>query len=234
MVQQAIRPEASASASVSIAHELNQPLNAAMNFAEGALKWLQRDIPDIDEAVAAIAASISAIERASNVLKSVRRLLNHGPPERIEVAVDRAILDTLQLADIEASSAGVNVRARLRCPGVRICADPTMLQQVMVNLITNALQSLCDLRDREAILEIETRIDGQWIVIGVQDNGAGFAPDAMVRAFEPFYSTKRDGMGVGLAICRSIIAIHDGEIALGKARPGPGARVEVRLPILSS
>jgi C4-dicarboxylate-specific signal transduction histidine kinase len=226
-VQTAIQAEAS----VSIAHELNQPLNAAMNFTEGALKWLQRDIPDIEEAVAAIEASISAIARASDVVKSVRRLLNHVSPELTQIGVDRAITDMLQLMAIEASSANVAVRVDLHCAGVRICADYTMLQQVLVNLVTNALQSLSEVEDRETILEIETRIDGKWVVIGVQDNGAGFAPDAKVRAFEPFYSTKRDGMGVGLAICRSIIAIHGGEIALGEVNPGPGARVEVRLPI---
>jgi len=218
---------------VSIAHELNQPLNAAMNFADAALQWLQRDVPDVDEAVAAVEASISAIKRASNVVKSVQRLLRQLEPERTEVAVDRAIRDMLQLVAMDASLAGVAVRADLRCPGIRISADPTLLQQVLVNLVTNALQSLREVEDRARFLDVETRIDGTSVVIAVRDNGAGFAPDAKARAFEPFYSTKRDGMGIGLAICQSIVAVHGGQLGLGEANPGPGARIEVRFPILA-
>ena len=203
-----------------------------MNCADAALRWLLRATPNIDEAAAAIEASIDAIRRASDVVRSVQRLLNHIAPDCVDVTIDVVVAQTLEMMGAETVAEGIAVVTDLQGGDARVSGDVTLLQQVLVNLLVNARHALQCVEGRPRTLSVVTRTDGRSVILAVRDNGPGFAAVAQARAFEPFFSTKRDGMGVGLAICRSIIDAHGGEIAICSNEQRVGAALEIKLPAI--
>ena len=219
--------------SKSIVHEVNQPLCAAMNCADAAVQWLSRANPNVAEATIAVKAAIEAIRHAADVVKSVQRHVNCVEPDLSILSMDVVLSDTLQILQGMLETADILITAEFGCQTSRISGDKALLQQALLNIVTNAIQALRGVDDRARILRISTRRDGAGIVIEVRDNGPGFTPGARVRAFEPFYSTKRDGMGVGLSMSQSIVNAHGGEIRIGAEGSGNGAIIKVSLPALA-
>jgi C4-dicarboxylate-specific signal transduction histidine kinase len=215
----------------SIAHEVNQPLAAVVANSEAALNWLKRSPPAIAEVKESIGAAITAGERAAAVIIRIRRLLTKGSPTLTTVDMNKLVPSMLALVQASLAKRNIVVTCRLD-PEVPIkYGDRIQLQQVVLNLINNAADAMADVSDRKRELVIRTnRIGADRIKIAIEDTGRGFAESDVERLFQPFYSTKQDGMGIGLSICRTIVEAHGGTI---KAKPNAphGAILEVDLPV---
>jgi PAS domain S-box-containing protein len=197
----------------SIAHEVNQPIAATKVNAQAALRWLNRDAPDLDEARQLLARIVNDGDRAGHVVSRIRDLVKKAPPRIEPLHVNEAIREVIELTRSEAVKNGISVQTKFAESLTAVKADRTQLQQVMLNLILNAVQSMCegDLTLRE--LWISTSANGpDDVLVSVRDSGPGIRPEGLDRLFDPFYTTKSAGMGMGLAICRSIVEGHGGRI----------------------
>ncbi|HVO13982.1 MAG TPA: ATP-binding protein [Alphaproteobacteria bacterium] len=216
----------------SIAHEVNQPLAAMVTNAEACLRWLDHERPNMDEARGAIDRIIRDGTRASDVIWRIRALAQKAESERTPIELNDLIADVLPLVRREVLSQRVALRLEL-APGVpRIAGDRVQLQQVMVNLLVNAVQAMASVEDRPRRLTVRTRRtdDGQ-VRVAVEDTGVGFGTADTERLFDAFYTTKGSGMGMGLSICRSIVEAHGGRVT-ARANTGPGSTFEVTLPAI--
>jgi PAS domain S-box-containing protein len=230
-LDQALRAASLGEVSASIAHEVNQPLSAVMSFANASRRWLNRTPPNIAEARTALDDTILATEHASNVVKRVRKLLGKAEPDRLLLQIDLAVAEATRLIQGEAVANDVAVRLDLGAPGTVMRADRILLQQVLLNLLNNAIQAMDGVVDRERSIQLETRRLGDTIRIRIRDSGPGFADGAADQAFNAFYTTKPTGMGLGLSICRSAIESHGGTIRLENLADQAGAMVTLELPI---
>jgi PAS domain S-box-containing protein len=197
----------------SIAHEVNQPIAATKVNAEAALRWLNRDAPDLEEARQLLARIVNDGDRAGNVVSRIRDLVKKAPPQMEPLHVNEAIGEVIELTQSEAVKNGVSVHTQFAESLPAVKADRTQVQQVILNLILNAIQAMSEsgmaLRELQIATEAN-RSDG--VVISVRDCGPGIRPEGLDRLFDPFYTTKQAGMGMGLAICRSIVEGHGGRI----------------------
>lgn len=204
----------------SIAHEINQPLAAITNNANASLRWLGQDPPNIDRARAVLQNIVSEGERASAVIDSVRAMLAKSGQERMQIDVNELIREATSFLRADLRQHGVTLHTELATNLPRISAVRIQLQQVLINLFANALEAMASVDDGTRLLTVRSqRADGYGIVIAVEDTGAGIAPADVDRIFEAFFTTKPEGMGMGLSICRSIVEAHGGRIT---AAPGPG------------
>ena len=197
----------------SIAHEVNQPIAATKVNAEAALRWLNRDVPDLEEVRQLLARIANDGDRAGNVVNRIRDLLKKAPPQMETLHVNEAISEVIELTRNEAMKNGVSVQTQLADSLPAVKADRTQLQQVILNLILNAVQAMSegDLTLRE--LRVSTSANGSGsVLLSVRDSGPGIRPQNLDRLFDPFYTTRSAGMGMGLAICRSIVEGHGGRI----------------------
>src|SRR5229473_1206688 len=197
----------------SIAHEIKQPIATARNNAAAALRFLDKSPPDVAEVREALTCIVNDTDRASDV-------------------VDRnaAILEVTALTHSEAVKTGVTVGTQLAGELPRIQCDRVQLQQVMLNLIVNAIQSMSGVEDGNRELQISTvGIEPEGVCVAVRDTGPGLSPQTLSRLFEPFYTTKPDGMGMGLSICRSIIEAHGGRLWATPCEP-QGALFQFTIP----
>ena len=211
-----------------LAHELNQPLAAVVNYLQAARRLLQAasDVPPrVGEAMEKAAAQA---ERAGQVIRRLREFVAHGETERHEENVNALIEEAAALALVGAKSAGVTTRLLLRADLPSILVDKVQIQQVLLNLIRNALEAM-EASD-ERILTVEALPEDGLMTITVADTGPGLAPDVAENLFQPFVTTKARGMGVGLSICRSIIEAHGGRI-WASPRDGGGTAFAFALPI---
>ena len=209
-----------------IAHELNQPLNAILLNAQAALREMGGPAPSLKQLVEILDDIVSEDRRASEVIHRLRALLLRGRVERAEVDVNECILEVLRLerADLAARQVTVDLQLGGRIPPV--VADRVQLQQVVLNLVVNARDAMAN-GAAERKLRISSTADGDYIAVEVRDTGHGIAnPEAI---FEPFFSTKEHGIGMGLAICRSIVSAYDGRLWASN-NPGQGATFHVLLP----
>ncbi|HMN75842.1 MAG TPA: PAS domain S-box protein [Burkholderiaceae bacterium] len=213
-----------------LAHEINQPLAAILSNAQAAQRYLARDpsaLQPVDEALQAIVASD---RRASQVIERLRALLRKGEPVREPVDLNELVDDSLRLLRSDLERRGVVVDTELQRSLPPVHADRVQLQQLLLNLIVNtcdAMQSLPPPRP----LSIRTHCaDGATLCIDVADRGRGIAPADAERVFEAFYTTKAQGLGLGLALCRTIVQAHDGRIG-ALQNDGGGARLRVELPV---
>jgi two-component system sensor kinase FixL len=197
----------------SIAHEVNQPLAAVVANGEASLRWLGHSTPQLEEARHAIERIINEGIRASEVIKRLRSLLAKGEAERVPLDINQVINDVLPLVQREALDHNVSLRIEADSDLPAVLGDRVQLQQVVLNLVMNAIEATSDVTDRPCRVLVHTFLneDGQ-VVVTVQDTGHGINPEEADRLFNPFFSTKSDGMGMGLSICRSIIEGHDGQI----------------------
>ncbi len=213
----------------SIAHEVTQPIAAIVTCGSSALRWLQRETPDIAEAEESIEQVIRDATRASDIIRQIRAMAQKSEPRYVEIAVDRLVTEALELVRRELQDHQVAAVLDLDAPSAHIYGDWTQLQQVMVNLMVNAAQAMSQGSGRRRLtLTTRTIPDGTVLLI-VSDTGPGIPEKDTDRLFNVFYTTKPDGMGMGLSICRNIVESHGGSIA-AESPPEGGARMIVRLP----
>jgi len=217
-----------------IAHEINQPLAAITANGSACLRSLARDPPLLDNAREAANCIVSDGHRAGDVIARIRALFDKQEPKTLRVDVNDVIRRVLDLSRSGIERQRVVVRTEIAEPSPVVLGDPVQLQQVLFNLTANALDAMAGVTGRQRRLKIRSTVaDGEYansVIISVEDNGVGLGPEQLERMFESFYTTKVDGIGVGLAISRSIIEAHGGEVW---AAPGkrPGARVGFTLPL---
>ena len=215
----------------SIAHEVNQPIAAAVTNAQAALRWLNTQRPDLEEARQALGRIVENGNRAGEVISRIRALIKKAPPRKDGVAINDAILEVVALTHGEAVKNGVSVRTQLAEGLPIIEGDRVQLQQVILNLIVNAIEAMSGQNKaaREVLLNSE-RVEPDSVLVAVRDSGPGLAPEHLERLFEPFYTTKASGMGMGLSICRSIVESRGGRMWASANAPR-GAVFQFTLPI---
>jgi C4-dicarboxylate-specific signal transduction histidine kinase len=214
----------------SIAHEVNQPIAAAITNAQAALRWLGTLPPDLEEARQALGRVVKEGHRASEVVGRIRTLIKKAPPRKDDLEINEAIREVIALTSSEVGKNGVSVQTQLAEGLPLIQGDRVQLQQVILNLIINALEAMSGVSEGPRELLIGTAKDGSGVLVAVQDSGPGLNPGSFDRLFDAFYTTKPGGMGMGLSICRSIVEAHGGRIWASRTA-GPGATVQFALPI---
>jgi PAS domain S-box-containing protein len=199
--------------SASIAHEVNQPLAAIITNAQACQRFLGFSPPDLDEVKDAVGEIVRDGKRASEVLKRIRAMSKNTAPERGQVDVNHAIAEVLALTRDELQRHRVAVRTDLRSKLPTITADRVQLQQVVLNLVMNGIDAMRAVTDRPRILTVRSQLNDQRdIVVNVADSGIGLDPASRDRIFESFFTTKPEGMGMGLAISNTIIEAHHGRL----------------------
>jgi PAS domain S-box-containing protein len=196
----------------SIAHEVNQPIAAAVTYASAARRFLKAKPPNFREVDDALSLIVKEGNRAGEVVGRIRALIKKAPARRDAVEINDAILEVIALTRTEAANNSVSVRTQLAEGLPRVQGDRVQLQQVLLNLIINAIEAMRDVGEGERELLICSRSEPDGVSVAVRDSGPGFAPADIDRVFEAFYSTKPSGMGLGLSICRSIIEAHSGRL----------------------
>jgi C4-dicarboxylate-specific signal transduction histidine kinase len=197
--------------SASIAHEINQPIAAAVTNAYAALRWLRARPPDVEEVREALGRIVDDGNRAGAVIGRIRELIKKAPPRKDSVEINDAILEVVALTRGEAVKNHVSVQTELSGGLPLIEGDRVQLEQVILNLIINAVEAMSGDHDGPRELLISTgRGEPEGIVVAVRDSGPGLASESFEHLFEAFYTTKPDGLGMGLSICRSIIEAHGG------------------------
>src|SRR5271155_269354 len=204
----------------SITHEVNQPLAAARNNLTAALNFLDRTPPDLAEVREALACAVKDNDRASTVVGGIRALMQKAPTRTDSVDLNEAVREVLELTHGEALKHGVLVGTQLADGLPLIQGDRVQLQQVVLNLILNAVQAMGGVADRtREVLITTSQPEPNEVCLGVRDTGPGLSAETLPRLFEPFYTTKPGGMGMGLAICRSIIEAHGGRLWATRCEP---------------
>ena len=199
--------------SASIAHEINQPVAAAVNNASAALRWLGKEPPDVEQARQALNRIFKNGNRASEVIGRMRALLKKAPLHKEDVDINEAILEVIGLTRGEVTKNGISVQTQHAKGLPFIRGDRVQLQQVILNLIINAVEALSSVGEgpRELIISTgETESNG--VLVAIRDSGPALTPASLERVFDAFYTTKPGGLGMGLSICRSIIEAHDGQL----------------------
>ncbi|MEJ0085273.1 MAG: PAS domain S-box protein [Pseudomonadota bacterium] len=216
--------------SASIAHEINQPLTGIITNCGTCLRMLTGDPPDVDGALEAVRRTMRDGNRTADVIARLRALFNKQEPALEWVDLNDATREVIGLSRDEIQNSRVTVRTEFAddLPDVR--ADRVQLQQVVLNLLRNALDAMHTVEDRPRDLLIRTeRQEADCVQLSVKDSGVGFDPQTMAKLFEPFYSTKNDGMGVGLSVSRSIVENHQGNLQ-AVLNEGPGATFLFSVP----
>jgi len=215
----------------SIAHEINQPLAAIAANANAGLRWLSRPAPDIEEVHAALKRINNDAHRASEVIQSVRSIFKKAPQQGASVNVNDVVLEVLALVHGELMNYHVAAKPDLDQFLPQVRADRVQLQQVVLNLVMNAVEAMGSVQDRARQLNVASRRhEPNGVLITVQDTGPGIDPDGKDRIFNAFFSTKSSGMGMGLFICRSIVEAHGGRLWATPAQPR-GTIFHLVLPI---
>jgi PAS domain S-box-containing protein len=218
----------------SIAHEINQPLTAVVANGKAALRWLAHVPPNLEETNGSLKAIINEGNRASEVIGRIRSLIRHGRSEYTELDINDAIREVLELTLGTLRSRGVAIQTEL--PGLlpRALGDRVQLQQVMLNLIMNGADAMGAVTDRPRVLRIGSHVnDAGSLLVSVKDSGIGIDEAIRDRIFEPLFTTKSTGMGMGLSICRSIIEAHSGKLWATPATPN-GTDFRFTIPTVAS
>ena len=215
----------------SMAHELNQPLGGIVTSGDACLRWLAAKPPNLDEARQAVAAIIRDGTRASSVLVRIRGLLSRGERLRERLHIYDVIREVIALLEGELRRNAISLKTETSENLPPVVVDRVLLQQVVLNLIVNAMEAMRAVSDRARVLRIRTQEQPSGsIVVLVRDSGLGVDPEHSSRMFEAFYTTKAEGIGMGLSISRSIIEAHGGRL-WAVANDGPGSTFCFTLPI---
>jgi len=218
----------------SIAHELNQPLGSIVTSGDACLRWLAAKPPNLGEVLQAVEAIIRDGTRASGVLVRIRGLLRRGEGLRERSDINDVIREVIALSDSELRRNGVSLRTEVPGDLPPVVVDRILLQQVILNLIMNAMEAMHAVSDRARILRIRTEEQSSGsIIVRVQDSGLGIDPQHSSRMFEAFYTTKVQGIGMGLTISRSIVEAHGGRL-WAIANDGTGSTFCFTLPIATA
>jgi PAS domain S-box-containing protein len=197
----------------SIAHEVSQPNTAVVASAQAALRWLDRQPPELDQAHQALVRVVQNGIRASEVIERIRDLIKKKPPRKDRLDINGILREVVELTRAEAATNCVSVQSEFSERLPTVVGDRVELQQVVVNLILNAIEAMSRTTESPRELLIRTAKAGsEGVLVAVVDSGPGLLPASLERLFEPFYTTKTDGLGIGLSICRSIIEAHGGRL----------------------
>ena len=217
-----------------IAHEINQPLAAITANGSACLRSLAQLPPMLDNARDAAGCIVADGHRAGDVIARIRALFNKEEPNQLLLDVNDIVQDALDLSRGAIDQQRVVARTELATSPLLVMADPIQLQQVIVNLVTNALEAMIGIVDRPRQLTIRSEVErGVAVVLTIEDSGRGLDPEQVSRIFDSFYTTKPGGIGVGLAISRSIIEAHGGALWASPAMRC-GARVGFTLPLATA
>ncbi|WP_342051380.1 MULTISPECIES: sensor histidine kinase [unclassified Cupriavidus] len=212
-----------------IAHEVTQPLAAIVTCGDSAVCWLDRPEPDVLEALISIRQMIHDAQRSTDIVRQIRAMAQRRTPQSVAVSINALVNDALRLVGRECRSAHVSLSVDLPQRDVVVRGDPVQLQQVLVNLLMNAIQAMAEVSDRPRRLQVWSGscVQGH-VLVSVLDNGPGFREEDVSRIFSAFYTTKDSGLGMGLSICRSIIDAHGGRIWAEPGSPGAHFYIELR------
>lgn len=215
----------------SIAHEVNQPLAAVVANGHACLRWLAAETPNEQEVHDAVQRIIRDANRASDMISRIRGFLQRKGPHRTEVHLDEVIGDVISLVHDKARTHGVSLSVRSAADLPPVMADRVQLQQVVLNLVMNAIDAMSSVTERERVLDIGAdKYHPDTVLVTVRDSGIGLEPQQRVRIFDAFYTTKPEGLGMGLAISSSIIEAHGGRL-WATPNEGPGETFQFTLPI---
>ncbi|RXT56393.1 serine/threonine protein kinase [Bosea sp. Tri-44] len=214
----------------SIAHEINQPLAAIVTNGEAGLRWLDRPVPELQEGRASLRSMVDDARRAATVVQRLRSLAAKSVPQHAPFALDELIGETAALMRRELDRHQVRLILGLETGLPPALGDRVQIQQVLINLMVNACQAMDQVEDRARDLVIGCSVVDGALEMMVADSGPGFDPETASRLFNAFFTTKANGMGMGLSICRSILEAHGGRIR-ASATPGAGATFTVSLPL---
>ncbi len=215
----------------SIAHEVNQPLAGVVSSGNACQRWLASDPPNLERAIQSIDRIIRDANRASQVVERVRNLAKNAPPNKVAVNINEAALEIVALTRGEIEKNGITLKTQLLEGGSLVWADRIQLQQVILNLVINAIEAMEALSDVPKILVIGTEKDQKNdILLTVRDSGTGLDPESAQHMFDAFYTTKGEGMGMGLAVSRGIIEAHGGRLWATPNEP-MGTVFQFKLPM---
>jgi PAS domain S-box-containing protein len=215
----------------SIAHEVSQPIAAVVTNAQAGSLWLDAQPPNLEEVRQSLGYIVSDAMRAGDVIGRIRALVRKAPPQRVALEINEVVLEVIVLTHAEVAKNRVSVRTQLADGLPRIHADRVQLQQVILNLIVNAVEAMSSVGSGGRELQISTsRNAPNGILVSLRDSGPGLDPKNVDYLFDAFYTTKAQGMGMGLAICRSIIEAHGGRMWAGANEPR-GAVFQFTLPL---
>jgi C4-dicarboxylate-specific signal transduction histidine kinase len=214
-----------------IAHEVNQPLAAIVANADACLSWLGTDQPDMAQVRRAAERIVRDGCRASAVLSSMRALLKPPSPAMSALDLNEVIRDIFDLMRNELSRYDVVLQIDLCKHHRSVWGNRIQLQQVLINLIKNAIESMSDAVLRPLLVRVSTAIQGELVVVAVEDSGSGFDAATAEHMFEPFFTTKREGTGVGLSICRSIVEAHGGVLCASR-KESAGSVFQFTVPLI--
>jgi signal transduction histidine kinase len=214
----------------SIAHEVNQPLAAIVTHGDACVRWLNRDVPQLDEVHKALRLMINDSNRAAAIIHRIRAMASHQAPEQTLLSVDEVIREALTFLGHEVQLHGLTVTHHRNSVAPKVLGDRTQLQQVFVNLTVNAIQAMAPIETSRRTLVIRTTLsDPDTLCCTLEDSGPGIKPDHLDHLFDSFFTTKTAGMGMGLAISRSIIEAHGGRIRADNESAYGGARFSLTL-----
>ena len=213
----------------SIAHEINQPLAAVVANANACFRWLANSIPNLDEARDAISRIVRDGNRASDVIRRIRALVQKGDTEKTLLDINEVIQEVVSLTHSEIQKSGVVLKMNLAASLPRVSGDRIQLQQVILNLVMNGIEAMNTVTDRPREMMIRSAAhESDKVLVAVQDSGVGIDSQNLDKIFDSFYTTKSQGMGMGLAISRSIVENHGGRL-WAVPNDGPGATFQFTL-----
>jgi C4-dicarboxylate-specific signal transduction histidine kinase len=219
--------------SATIAHEVNQPLAAIAMRAETGLRWLSRDRPNMAKVEQLMRRIVSDARRASDIVQRIRRMATRHEPELSPLDLSEVVEEALLFVRHEVRSRSINLSVSLGVGLPIVMGDRIQLQQVIVNLLVNSIHAVMQVEGSRRLIELETGVDRDDAVsFSIRDSGPGIANEDLDRVFERFFTTREGGMGMGLAICQSIVTAHGGSIAVSNHGPG-GAHFRFTLPTLT-
>jgi signal transduction histidine kinase len=213
----------------SLSHEITQPIASARNNARAALNFLARQPPEVGEVMEALDCIVGDADRARDIVDRIRDHIKKAPPRKARFDLNEAIDEVMVLARSAIIKNGVSVQTRLSDGLLPIQGDRVQLQQVVLNLILNAVEAMGSIEAEARELSIRTKQDQAGVLVAVGDSGPGIDPEHFERVFESFYTTKASGTGMGLSICRSIIDAHGGRL-WAEANQPRGAVFQFILP----
>jgi PAS domain S-box-containing protein len=219
----------------SIAHEVNQPLSGVVGNGAACLRWLSKDPPQFyGEVRASVEAMIGDANRASMIIAKIRALAKNSSPQMARLDINDVVKDAVALVRHELDDRDVALRQELTADQATVTADRTQLQQVLINLIMNSVDAMDGVRGRaREIVVRSTRSEDGQITLQVQDSGCGVDPSQIDKLFQPFFTTKQKGLGMGLSISRSIVEAHDGSLIMS-SDGRTGSTVHMTLPLADS
>jgi len=214
-----------------LAHELNQPLAAITNYGQGVLRRIERNEAGPDAIRPAVQRIVNQAVRAGEIIRRLRDFVTKRQTHRTKVSINDLVTEVIEMSRADTREKRATVRAHLAASLPELVLDPIQIEQVILNLIRNAIESMASSTEENARqVVISTSLEGDEVIVAVSDNGPGLTEEQLARLFDPFFTTKSEGMGMGLTISASIIESHGGRLRAANS-PGGGAVLSIRLPV---